>query len=1193
MNKFSKAKTKGACPCPVFLKAHTIDQDLGQVPIYPHDSSHSSVYNQRSKVSTNKYNLRPRNNHVPIIKSVCSGKRLSNSKNPVSNTLSKNLLQNRNCRVNLEDISSRLPSNSFIHFTKFPLLNFECSVNLMPCDVDAHTVLGITQNDKIGLNSICDKRTCNNGSRNNVSHTFNVNNEGSRSGSGGSSDGGVSSGSGGSNSGGGGNSGSGSSSSGSGRDNDNNNNNRGVDDNNDDGDDNNGDLNLGLGVVGRPDHSNHVVIEKCGHPSCDLCDIFHTSTTFQSTITCRTYPVENFQSPSVDGHISKITCRSCNVIYLITCQSCFLQYVGETITQINRRTSKHSSVIRNMKCDTILVQHFNSGSCKDAKFTMQVIELWDGDGRLANGKMCPDEAAKRRKRETEWMLKLRTIYPYGLNHKVTEKSNIKKLEDVDKIAKGILFPPLPRLVKRPTLAPRNMRVSNTNFDPDAFVDDMKSKFLSNKNIVFYNTRVSLFSLKKSHLKALADKLIDILPTCDDDLHQLYAMALDVINSRIYTPPKSKEKRKPAKYQIKLPFSSKAMDFINLSKILHNNKIMDLGQNLISEEDIPMVVYKLQQPIRSSILNYNKFVSTLNLDNFDRNPESIPCHCSDFDDKFCDPHHKHIVTGDLNIIINVSLRNLIAKGPNFREPQKIDFDDARNSVLDRLDSFIDTISKVKKTPQASFLPWKEAVVENIDKNIEIAKRNFKPSDPESVLANSEAKKALAMLRKKFVLVPIDKASNNIALICKHYYAYNIHKEVDFANIASALNSTYHLSNVSKESIIQQHVDFQKKLGLEVKEDFRRLATHYWTPKMHKRIIGERFITASVMSSLKPLAKDVTKIFKCIFNFVRSYYAMAQYHSGLNYFWVIDNTTDFCKVLDRISAKHRARCISTFDFSTLYTKIPHDKLIDCLHFFIDLVFNSKDRKYLSVTSSGAHWVASKKSSGTLYDIDGVKNSLKFLIDNSYFYVGDHVFRQKIGIPMGLDPASHLANLFLAYYEIHWIKKLKKEDYARARKYNNNCRFIDDLAALNDDGEFERSRSQIYPEELQSAKENEGTMDATFLDLEVHVEDRKFDYHLYDKRDSFNFYIVRFPYECSNIPSKIFLSTIGAETLRICKASSTFSHFVRCCSPFYKRMVKQGAIIPAIKAIFRKFFGRHESVFSKFGLTCNQIVEKLHFG
>ena len=125
------------------------------------------------------------------------------------------------------------------------------------------------------------------------------------------------------------------------------------------------------------------------------------------------------------------------------------------------------------------------------------------------------------------------------------------------------------------------------------------------------------------------------------------MALDVINTRIYIRPKSKVKREPAKYQIKVPFSSKAMDFINLPKILRNQKVMDVGQNLVCEKDIPMVVYKLSRPIRSSILNYNKFVSTLNLVNFENNPECIPCHCSEFDAKFCDPHHKHIITGDLS------------------------------------------------------------------------------------------------------------------------------------------------------------------------------------------------------------------------------------------------------------------------------------------------------------------------------------------------------------------------------------------------------------------------------------------------------------------------------------------------------------------------------------------------------------------
>ena len=67
-------------------------------------------------------------------------------------------------------------------------------------------------------------------------------------------------------------------------------------------------------------------------------------------------------------------------------------------------------------------------------------------------------------------------------------------------------------------------------------------------------------------------------------------------------------------------------------------------------------------------------------------------------------------------------------------------------------------------------------------------------------------------------------------------------------------------------------------------------------MHKQVVAERFITASVLSSVKPLAKDITKI-----NFIRSYYRIVEFHIGLKYFWVIDNNAEFCKALDRLSKK----------------------------------------------------------------------------------------------------------------------------------------------------------------------------------------------------------------------------------------------------------------------------------------------------
>ena len=82
------------------------------------------------------------------------------------------------------------------------------------------------------------------------------------------------------------------------------------------------------------------------------------------------------------------------------------------------------------------------------------------------------------------------------------------------------------------------------------------------------------------------------------------------------------------------------------------------------------------------------------------------------------------------------------------------------------------------------------------------------------------------------------------------------------------------------------------------------------------------------------------------------------------------------------------------------------------------------------------------------------------------------------MGLDPAPFLANLYLSYYEIHWVGSWRRIDLARAKKFINNYRFIDDLAVLNDDGEFERSHKSIYPKDMTLKKKNKGLSDATFL-------------------------------------------------------------------------------------------------------------------
>ena len=79
------------------------------------------------------------------------------------------------------------------------------------------------------------------------------------------------------------------------------------------------------------------------------------------------------------------------------------------------------------------------------------------------------------------------------------------------------------------------------------------------------------------------------------------------------------------------------------------------------------------------------------------------------------------------------------------------------------------------------------------------------------------------------------------------------------------------------------------------------------------------------------------------------------------------------------------------------------------------------------------------------------MSYLIKNSYFRLGDRLFRQDI--PMGSDPAPAWANLFLSHYESSWINSVKKSNNILARKFGQVFRYIDDLLALNDGHSFER--------------------------------------------------------------------------------------------------------------------------------------------
>ena len=61
-----------------------------------------------------------------------------------------------------------------------------------------------------------------------------------------------------------------------------------------------------------------------------------------------------------------------------------------------------------------------------------------------------------------------------------------------------------------------------------------------------------------------------------------------------------------------------------------------------------------------------------------------------------------------------------------------------------------------------------------------------------------------------------------------------------------------------------------------------------------------------------------------------------------------------MLDRVNLKKNAWTISTFDFTTLYTKIHHTKLIDALSKLVDSIFSGTVRPRMAVGNKMAYWV-----------------------------------------------------------------------------------------------------------------------------------------------------------------------------------------------------------------------------------------------
>ena len=253
-----------------------------------------------------------------------------------------------------------------------------------------------------------------------------------------------------------------------------------------------------------------------------------------------------------------------------------------------------------------------------------------------------------------------------------------------------------------------------------------------------------------------------------------------------------------------------------------------------------------------------------------------------------------------------------------------------------------------------------VLSNIKKRIRINIRKHTNPRKKKILADSKHTNYLKDFREHYVLVPADKASNNVLIVCKKYYLDVVLRELDNSDCSD--QQTYTPCSLDVDGIVREHLAFMDRHDLRVHDEMQQLPAFYWLPKMHKNPIGSRFIAASSACTTKPLSQLLTVCLKAVTNHFKEYCEGIFRRTRVNCFWIIDNSIQVLKQLEKLNKARRANHFDSFDFSTLYTNIPHDLLLQNIGLLVSEAYRIRGATFLTTTDKNeAYWTNTPSAKG----------------------------------------------------------------------------------------------------------------------------------------------------------------------------------------------------------------------------------------
>ena len=141
------------------------------------------------------------------------------------------------------------------------------------------------------------------------------------------------------------------------------------------------------------------------------------------------------------------------------------------------------------------------------------------------------------------------------------------------------------------------------------------------------------------------------------------------------------------------------------------------------------------------------------------------------------------------------------------------------------------------------------------------------------------------------------------------------------------------------------------------------------------------------------------------------------------------------------------LSTYDFSTLYTTLPHNLIKEKLTELIEQTFNREGSLYLACNDKNAFFTSEQHKRYKLWSCQKMGDVLHYLLDKIFIRFGSKLYRPIVSIPMGTNCAPLVADLFLFSYERDFMLSLSDNNQTDViEAFNSTSRYSDDLLNID---------------------------------------------------------------------------------------------------------------------------------------------------